>query len=648
MTALAGVRSSALRDAGLTVGAFILGLVLLTGFLAAANFDVPAALSALWNGAFGSWDALTSATLVRATPLILLGLAFSLASLAGGLNIGMEGQFAAGAIAATWVGLHVGGVPRMIAVPLVMGAGAIAGAIWIAIPVHFRVRFGVTEVISTLLLNFVADAAVSFAVTGPLQEPTRVYPQSAPIAIAGRLPRILPSGRLHLGLILVLAIAGLLALLLHRSSWGFKIKAMGAGPLAARVSGGVAATFVLASALLWSGALAGLGGAIEVSGISYALYQNLSPGYGFTAIAVALLGRLNPVGVVISGFLFGAARGWGGSDAAGCRYSGSCGPGGRGGRDSHHGALQSEADAMDHGLIAGFASATVRVATPLALAAIGESVSERGGVINLGIEGGMLAGAFVAASTAVGVGASGSILLAMLAGMFAAAIFAAIAIGARGDQIITGTAITLGFTGLTGLLARGAWGTAGAGLSIPTMAPIRVPFLSSLPVIGPALFNQSGLTYVMYGLIPLAGWLLYRTRFGLELRACGESPSAASAAGVRVGRVRALGALFGGASAGLAGASLVLAQVGTFTEKMTAGRGFIAIAIVILGRWHPMGVAGAALLFGAATALQYLFQASGSAVPYQLFLALPYLLALAVLAIAVGRARGPAALGKSH
>jgi simple sugar transport system permease protein len=116
--------------------------------------------------------------------------------------------------------------------------------------------------------------------------------------------------------------------------------------------------------------------------------------------------------------------------------------------------------------------------------------------------------------------------------------------------------------------------------------------------------------------------------------------------GVRVPRVRTIATLIGGAFAGLAGATLVLAQVGTFTEKMTAGRGFIAIAIVVLGRWHPLGAALAALLFGAATALQFTFQASGSALPYQLFLALPYLLALAVLAVAVGRRKGPAALGK--
>jgi simple sugar transport system permease protein len=297
-------------------------------------------------------------------------------------------------------------------------------------------------------------------------------------------------------------------------------------------------------------------------------------------------------------------------------------------------------------LLTGFAAATVRVATPLALAAIGETITEKSGVLNLGIEGAMLAGALGAAVGAVSFGAAGGIVAGMLAGVATSVIVAAVAIGARADQIITGTAVTLGMIGLTGLLARVAFGNAGAGLTVPTLPVVPIPGLAAIPIVGPALFAQSVLSYAAYLAVPLAAWLLFRTRFGLELRAAGESPSAATAMGVRVPRVRTIATLIGGAFAGLAGATLVLAQVGTFTEKMTAGRGFIAIAIVVLGRWHPLGAAMAALLFGAATALQFTFQASGSTVPYQLFLALPYLLALAVLAVAVGRRKGPAGLGR--
>jgi ABC-type uncharacterized transport system permease subunit len=225
-------------------------------------------------------------------------------------------------------------------------------------------------------------------------------------------------------------------------------------------------------------------------------------------------------------------------------------------------------------------------------------------------------------------------------------VFAAAVVGARADQIISGTAVTLGLTGLTGVVAQSAFGVTGTGLSLPAMAPVRIPILSQIPLLGPTLFAQSWLTYAAMVAIPVASWLLFHTRYGLELRAAGEAPESAAAAGVAVARVRTIAVLLGGVAAGLAGASLVLAQVGTFTERMTAGRGFIAIAIVVLGRWRPWGVAVAALLFGAAAALQYVFQASGSAVPYQLFIALPYLLAIAVLAIAVGKRQGPAALGR--
>ena len=197
-------------------------------------------------------------------------------------------------------------------------------------------------------------------------------------------------------------------------------------------------------------------------------------------------------------------------------------------------------------------------------------------------------------------------------------------------------------TGFTGLIARRYFGDAGVGLSLPTLVPLPIPGLSRIPLLGEAFFDQSLLTYASYLLVPLATWLIFRTRFGLELRASGESSSAATAAGVRVGRIRTIGVLIGGATAGLAGASLVLAQVGTFTERMTAGRGFIAIAIVVLGRKHPVGVALAALLFGGATAMQYLVQAGGSVVPYQLWQALPYLLALGVLATSTRSEKGEA------
>lgn len=299
-------------------------------------------------------------------------------------------------------------------------------------------------------------------------------------------------------------------------------------------------------------------------------------------------------------------------------------------------------------LVGGFLAASVRVATPLLLAATGETITERSGVINLGLEGMMLAGALAATLGATSAGPGTGMILAVLAGVALALVFAVVAIGARGNQIITGTAVTLGAVGLTGAIYRQAYGTEGAGLDVPTLSPIPLPLLADVPVLGPALFEQPLPTYLAIVALPLAWWFLFRTRTGLALRAAGEAGDLARASGVPTRLLRAAATVIGGGFAGLAGATLVLAQVGTFVERMTAGRGFVAIAIVVLGRWHPAGVAVAALLFGAATALQYVFQTLGLEVPYQLFLMLPYALILLALAGLVGRVQAPAALGKEE
>lgn len=288
------------------VGAFGLGMVLLAAFLVVAGYDAGAAFSALWDGAFGTWYAFTSVTLVHATPLIALGAGFAFAANAGALNVGMEGQFAAGAVVATWVGTKVGGAPAAIAILAVLASGILGGMIWVTLPVLLRLKASVSEVISTLLLNFVAVALVSFLVTGPMQEPSHNYPESAQIAPAAHLPHFGAGSRLHLGVMIVAMIAVLLSVLLRRTTTGFTLRAVGAAPRAAWISGGIHPAPRIALALLVSGALAGLGGSVEVSGTAYALYQNLSPGFGFTAIAVALLARMSPALVLISGSLFGA------------------------------------------------------------------------------------------------------------------------------------------------------------------------------------------------------------------------------------------------------------------------------------------------------------------------------------------------------
>jgi len=197
---------------------------------------------------------------------------------------------------------------------------------------------------------------------------------------------------------------------------------------------------------------------------------------------------------------------------------------------------------------------------------------------------------------------------------------------------------------MTGAVYQARFGATGTELSLPTLQALPIPLLERIPLIGSALFAQAPTAYLAYALAPALWYWLFRTPSGLELRAVGEAPDAAKAAGVRVRRVRFLATLTGGALAGIAGAHLALAHAGTFAENMSAGKGFIAIAVVVLGRWNPLLVLAAALFFGAASALQFFLQALGFDLPYQLFLALPYLLTLAALGGWVGRARAPAAL----
>jgi general nucleoside transport system permease protein len=273
--------------------------------LALGGYDVRLALGALWTGSLGSWYALTSATLVRAIPLMLSGCAVAIAFRAGVFNIGAEGQLLVGAAAATAAALAA---PRVgpLALPLALALGALGGAAWASIAAVLRSRFGVLEVISTIMLNFVALYAISYLVRGVLQEPTHAYPQTSPIAAAARLPQIPGAGRLHVGILLAIVVILVVGYVLRRTASGFRVIAVGESPSAAASAGLIDVGAVTTRTFLVSGALAGLAGAVEVQGVTYALYENISPGYGYTAIAVALLAGLDPWRVAFSALLFAA------------------------------------------------------------------------------------------------------------------------------------------------------------------------------------------------------------------------------------------------------------------------------------------------------------------------------------------------------
>ena len=284
----------------------VAAILLVTALLLAlGGYDLPTALVALWTGSLGSWYSLTSATLVRAIPLMLSGCAVAIAFRAGVFNIGAEGQLLAGAAAATAAALAL---PALGVATLVLSLvlGAAAGAGWAGIAAVLRARFGVLEVISTIMLNFVALYAVSYLVRGPLQEPTHAYPQTSAIGEAVRLGQLPGAGRLHLGLLLALGTVLVAGWMLRYSASGFRLLAVGESPTAAASAGLIAVATVATRAFMLSGALAGLAGAVEVLGVTYALYENISPGYGYTAIAVALLAGLDPWRVVLSAVLFAA------------------------------------------------------------------------------------------------------------------------------------------------------------------------------------------------------------------------------------------------------------------------------------------------------------------------------------------------------
>lgn len=279
-------------------------LVISALFLAATGIDVVVAGRAMIGGSVGSGYAIFSATLVRSIPLILTGLAVAWAFNAGVFNIGVEGQFLVGASAATAIGLALpGGIGSA---ALALAGGALAGAGWAGIAAWLRVRFAVLEVISTIMLNFVAIQLVAYLVHGPLGDPNGIYPQSPSLATSTWLPRIIPGFRLHAGFAIAVTACVVAWYVRRHMAAGFRLRLVGANPGAAWISGGVAVNRVTVSAFLASGAIAGMAGAIEVTGVTYALYESISPGYGYTAIAVALLANLNPAGVIASGIGLGA------------------------------------------------------------------------------------------------------------------------------------------------------------------------------------------------------------------------------------------------------------------------------------------------------------------------------------------------------
>lgn len=292
----------------------------------------------------------------------------------------------------------------------------------------------------------------------------------------------------------------------------------------------------------------------------------------------------------------------------------------------------------------GILAASVRLAAPILLAALGETFVERAGILNLGIEGIMLMGAL---SGFLGAYWSGNLWLGVLAGMAVGALFGLLmgfmSVTVKANQVVAGLGITILGGGLSTLLFRLAFGLRTIPPTLDIFPTIAVPLLSRIPFIGPVLFEHNVLVYLALLLVPVASLVLYRTHFGLKVRAVGESPDAADTRGISVSRTRYLALLIGGAMAGLGGSYLVLGNLGLFWTQMTAGRGFIAVAVVVFAKWDPARALLGAWVFGLASAVQISLQTLSVPIPSEILLMLPYLITIVVLVGVSRRAEFPSA-----
>lgn len=295
-------------------------------------------------------------------------------------------------------------------------------------------------------------------------------------------------------------------------------------------------------------------------------------------------------------------------------------------------------------VLIGILASGIRLATPYLYAAIGETFSQRSGVLNLGVEGQMLLGAFAAFYVAL---TTGNLWLGMLAAMIVGAVMglamAYVTVNLQAQQGISGIGFYLFGLGMSDLLFQKLMGTVETVKGFPR---IFIPGLSDIPILGEIFFNHNLLVYLAYLLVPVAWFVLNKTTLGLKIRSVGENPDAADSLGVNVARVRYFTIILGGTLSGIAGASLSIALLNVFQQNMTSGQGFIAVALVYFGAWRPAGVLGGALLFSMVNSLQLWMQVKNVPIPPDIAVMLPYVLTILVLVVTVSRVRAPSALTK--
>jgi len=542
---------------------------------------------------------------IKAAPLILIAVGLSVCYRSNNWNIGAEGQFTIGAITGSILPVLYPEWHSPMILPLMLVMGMVGGALYAGIPALLKTRFNTNEILTSLMLVYIAQLYLDWLARGPWRDPQGYnFPQSRSFVPEAVLPEILDSGRAHLAIVFAIVAAVALWFMMRFMLKGFEVTVLGQSERAGRFAGFSARRMVWFSMLV-SGALAGLAGISEVSGSIGHVQPTISPGYGFTAIIVAFLGRLNPLGIVASGFVLALTY------------------------------LGGEAAQLSIGI----SDKVSRVFQGLLLFFVG--------VLNLGVEGMMIMGAVSAfAATQI----TGSPYIGVLAGIAAGGafslLFGFLTLTLVANQVATGLALTILGLGLSGQLGESFVGQPGIKLQ-----PIVVPLLSDIPFLGRLLFQQDLIFYLSIALVVGIHWFLFKSRTGLKMRAIGDNHASAHALGINVIRTRYLAVMFGGACAGLAGAQLSLVYTPQWVENMTAGRGWIALALVVFASWRPLRLLAGGYLFGAVSIGQLHAQAFGIGIPSQVLSALPYVATIVVLIIISHNRRTtlintPASLGK--
>ncbi len=661
------------------VAALILGTMMIL-LLGANPFT---AFQALITGAFGSGNSISD-TVVKATPLLFVGVGICISFRGAMINIGAEGQMVVGGLAAAAAALSLGSWSSWLAIPICLILGFLAGAVWGAIPGALRAYFRVNEILTTVMMNQIAIQLMNYFLGGPMMDPVQILkgsfiPQTARLPLSTDLPRLPPTRPSHWDTHRVAACHRGLGLPLENDRrisgfvlWVSTRMRPGRREINVKLNGVVA--------MVLSGAMAGLGGATQLLGVYHGMFTDGSSlaftgNAGFNGIVVALFGQLHPLGTISAALLFGglivgansmqravqipttmitALNGILVIFVVSSEYVQKRSSERRqiikvrslsnGKFDPCRGCLLVIERLLTLPVLMGVLTSGISLATPYLYAATGEVFGQVSGVLNLGVEGIMLMGAYsgfyvtfitgdpwLGLIAAIAVGASMGLLMAF------------VSVTLHAQQGVTGIGLYIFGGGMSALLFDKTLGTV---QSVQGFSNFPLPLLSEIPVAGKILFNHNVLTYGAFLSVLVAWFVLQKTTWGLAIKTVGQNPSAADSLGINVARVRYITVTLGGAFSGVAGASLSIALLNVFQQNMTAGMGFIAVALVYFGGWRPAGVLVGSLLFSMVNALQNWIQVLGVDVPSEFAVMMPYVLTILILVFAVRKVDFPKALTK--